>query len=595
MEFKNLVHKAEMSEYSLKAVEELAHMVGRTMGPGGLPQLIERKGQALNGDPLSPMITKDGVTVAQNISHPDAEIDLVIQTVKAIAAKTNKNAGDGTTTATVLGHSILKETLAALKKDASLNPQIVRLEIEKAIKRVKIDLKNQSKTVEGYEDIKNVATISANGEASIGDIIAKAFDEVGTEGVITIDEGSSPENTLEIVDGYQFGRGAQAQNRFFNDENNTKWEAEDVRVITYNGKLNAYQDLIPAFELLLKQNNNRGLPPLLVIADEFSQQVIQFLLMQRAEMGATICAVRSPSMTITRTNMLEDIAVIIGGERLGVGTRHVNVITEDDIGIAKRIIVTGTTTTIYDGYGADEEVIKRIDQLKAQKESAPSEYDRANISDRIAALSQGIAKIGVGGTTELEMKERYHRIEDALNAARSAVEGGIIPGGGAALYRIALDLEKKTKPSLRARVLSKLRLTQKLPKPNIGDIILSKALKAPMLKILENSGVTLKSIKKLELIKKNKVATYDALNHITVDAYKSGIIDPLNVTLSALENATSIATLLATCGGGIVIQRPIFNQVPVYSQVFAFVKKHRDNIILAAILYYVLSNITLII
>lgn len=564
LEFKTLIHKEEMSEHSLKAVEELAHMVGRTMGPGGLPQLIERKGQSLNGEPLAPMITKDGVTVAQNISHYRPELDLVIQTVKAIAAKTNRNAGDGTTTATVLGHAILKEALDVLKQHKSLNPQRVRLELEKSISDVKELLKKEARQIEGYEDIKNVATISANGETSIGEIIAQAFDEVGTEGVITIDEGSGPENTLEIVDGYQFGRGAQAQNRFFNDENNTKWEAENVSVLIYNGKLNAYQDLIPAFELLLKQNNNRALPPLLVIADEFSQQVIQFLLMQRAEMGATICAVRSPSMTTTRTNMMDDIAVILGGERLGVGTRHINNIKEDDIGLAKRIVVTGTTTTIYDGMGVEEGVIKRIEQLKVQRTTAPSEFDKANISDRIAALSQGIAKIGVGGQTELEMKERYHRIEDALNAARAAVDGGIIPGGGSTLFRISLILEEKQNPS-------------------IGDLILGRALKAPMLKILENAGVQLKDIEELNSIKYMNTATYDAMNHVTVDAFKSGIIDPLNVTLSALENAASIATLLATCGGGIVIQRPSIYEKPLYKQILSFVKKNKDRILAFAI------------
>ena len=880
MEFKNLIHKEDLENSTLEAIEELAHMVGRTLGPGGLPILIERKGVTLSGEPLSPMITKDGVTVAQNISVSDSSQDLVIQTVKAMAAKTNKNAGDGpqpltskvltprgfvemrdirvgmeicgtkgtfqtvlgvypkgdrevykvytsdgrvveccsehlwnmntaqgtnetkttlelskdflkidsngnkrfryfcpntpveflenkaempldpylvgillgdsslsvsgsvelslglkkkhiidklvfpkgiysnttlvesknsyriklqgetssgksmydilssigllervsktkfipksylysssesrrmllqglidtyghvntlglfefstvsselysdfleltrslaipthhykmeskqehnsysetaiiykvselkgykegtkivnieatgktvpmqcikvsnedhlyvtddymtthnTTTSTVLGHSILKAAVKAMNKNPKLNPQLVRLEIEKSILKVKELLKEQARQVEGYEDIKNVATISANGEDSIGEIIAQAFDEVGTEGVITIDEGSGPDNTLEIVDGYQFGRGAQAQNRFFNDENNTKWEAEDVNVLIYNGKLNAYQDLIPAFELLLKKNNMRALPPLLVIADEFSQQVVQFLLMQRAEMGATICAVRSPSMTTTRTNMMEDLAILLGGERLGLGTRHINNIKEDDIGIAKKIVVTGTTTTIYDGQGLEEDLIKRIDQLKVQRETAPSDFDKSNISDRIAALSQGIAKIGVGGQTELEMKERYHRIEDALNAARAAVTGGIIAGGGSTLFRIALQLEANNKEQ---------------KEPSIGDVILAEALKAPIERILENAGADVKAVLKNPVLL-NNLATYDALNHKFVHAFNTGVVDPLNVTLSALENAGSIATLLATCGGGITIKRPVIGPITFWNQ-----------------------------
>lgn len=568
MEFKNLINKKDMGEYSLRAVKELADMVGETLGPGGRTILLERKGMMLNGEPLTPMITKDGVTVAQNFSHPKAELDLVIQTVKAIAAKTNKSAGDGTTTATVLGYSILKATLDALEDNKSLNPQKVRASLEVSVKRVLKQLKINSRTVNTTEDIKDVATISANGERAIGEVISRAFDAVGTEGVITIDEGSGAESTIEIVEGYQFGRGAQAQTRFFNDENSTKWEAEEVRVLLFNGKLNAFQELIPAFELLLKENNNRGIPPLLIIADEFSQQVIQFLLMQRAEMGATICAVRSPSMTTTRTAMMEDMAVVLGGERLGVGTRDMSNITMDDIGIAKKIVVTGNSTTLYNGYGMEEDVIKRVDQLNAQKEVAPSEFDKVNIADRIAALAQGIARIGVGGTTELEMKERYHRIEDALNAARAAVEGGVIPGGGAALYRIALRLETK----IKVRKAAKMRVS-------IGDFILSTALKAPLLKILENSGVGLSDIKERRDFENNPVATYDALNHETVDAFKHGIVDPLNVTISALENAASIATLLATCGGGIVIQRPFFPEKPLYKHVFEFVQKHQNYVI----------------
>ena len=557
MEFKNLIHKEDIEDSTLEAISELAHMVGRTMGPGGLPILIERRGQTISGEPLAPMITKDGVTVAQNISVADSSQDLVIQTVKAIAAKTNKNAGDGTTTATVLGHAILKEALKALNQDKTLNPQKVRIEIEQSIKNVIEILKAQAKAVDGYEDIKNVASISANGEESIGEIIAEAFDEVGEEGVITIDEGSGPENTLEIVDGYQFGRGAQAQNRFFNDENNTKWEAENVRVLVFNGKLNAYQELIPAFELLLKQNNNQALPPLLIIADEFSQQVIQFLLIQRAEMGATICAVRSPSMTTTRTNMMDDIAVLLGGERLGYGTRSLSNINEDDIGLAKRVVVAGTTTTIYDGQGLEEDLIKRIDQLKVQKETAPSDFDKANIADRIAALAQGIAKIGVGGNTELEMKERYHRIEDALNAARAAVSGGVIPGGGVALYRVAKKLSRSSK---------------------IGDQILSVALQAPMNKILENAGADQTEVKKF-LVGTGEEVTFDALNHRIVNSYDAGIIDPLNVTISALENASSIATLLATCGGGITIMRPQTKFVSNFQELKEFLVTNKNNLL----------------
>jgi chaperonin GroEL len=230
---------------------------------------------------------------------------------------------------------------------------------------------------------------------------------------------------------------------------------------------------------------------------------------------------------------MEDLAIVLGGERLGTGTRTVSNIKEGDFGLAKRVVVTGTNATFYEGQGLEEDLFSRVEQLKAQKETAPSEYDKANISDRIAALAQGIAKIGVGGRTELEVKERYHRIEDALNAAKAAVEGGVIPGGGITLYRIAQELSKSE---------------------NVGDKILEKALKAPMIKILENSGKSFKQVLKSAIEKENIV--YDARNHEWVDAYEKGIIDPVNVTKSALINAASIATLLATCGGGIVIRRP---------------------------------------
>lgn len=545
MRTKQITHKDEMSDFISNGITKIASIVKRTLGPGGLPIMIERVGQALDGTLLGPLITKDGVTVAEECFDPDPNEDLVIQAVKAICKKTNRVAGDGTTTAIVLGEAILKEALSEIKTN-DLNPQLVRESIELASTRAISILEGYATPIKNdMSKIREVATISANGDSSIGDVIGQAFEKVGAEGVITVDEGHSVHTTIDVVEGFQIKRGAEAQDRFFNNADNTRFEAKNCCVVLFDGPIMNYNDLVPAFQVIAKRaeeeaaasNKPPAMPPIMFVANDFSQEAIQFLLIQKAQAGLSVCAVKSPHMTTVRTDMMNDMAVMLGGERLGNGNRTLKTVTFDDIGIVEKVVASKYTTTFYDGAGDEEEVFKRIDQLKLQKSAAENPYDAGVIADRIAALGQGIAKIGVGGTTDLEIKERYHRIEDALNAARAAISEGVIPGGGITLARVANELYADPGTA------------------TIGEKIISASLVAPFFQILENIGVEDK-MGTLNSIPSEGSLTYDAREKKVVDAMEVGIIDPLKVTKTALQNAVSIAALLSTCGGGIVYTRP---------------------------------------
>jgi chaperonin GroEL len=533
MSFKRITHKNEFSQKIKIGVNEISSIVARTLGPGGLPILLERQGVSHTGDPLTPLITKDGVTVASECSNPDPEIDLVIQTIKTICIKTNRVAGDGTTTAIVLGAAILKECLERLEKDSKLNPQIVKRSLEAASRNVLEQLKALAIPVKDPKMIEDVATISANGDAEIGSIIRQAFDAVGAEGVITVDEGYTPKTTLDIVEGFQIRRGAEAQDRFFNNSDRTKFEAENVRVLLFDGKLNSFNDILPALNAIAAENPTK-IPPIAIVAHEFSPEVIQFLLIQKVEHSLNFCAVKAPHTTTVRTSMLDDMAVMLDGYRFGNGNRDMSSAKSEQIGGCEKVVIDKYTATFYGGFGDESDVIARVEQLKAARKTAESPYDAALISDRIAALSQGIAKIGVGGSTDLEVKELYHRIEDALNAARAAVEEGIIPGGGVVLARIANKFASSEQ---------------------IGEQILANALIAPLLQIIQNIGEDAHEIL-FSLPHQLENMTYDAVNKQWVNALEMGIIDPVKVTRTALENAVSIASLLSTSGGGIVFNRP---------------------------------------
>lgn len=531
---KKIVSRDELRPVIETAMQEVAAIVKRTLGPGGNAILLQRVGEALDGTPLTPKITKDGVSVAEECASPDPIKDVIIQSVKAICKKTNNSAGDGTTTAIVLGEAILLETLKELQQFPELNPQIVKEELEREVAKVVKVLQRKAKKVRTPKVIRQVATISANGDTEIGNIIGSAFDHVGADGVVTVDEGHTNKLTLDIIEGYQFDRGAEARDRFFNAGNGTFFEAKNAAVVIYDDKLLNYTQLVAVLNTIAAVNEQgiptRQVPPIVIIANEFSNEVLQFLLIQKAELGLEFCAVKGPHTTTVRSGYYADIAALLGASVFGNGGRALSSLELDDVGQVGRIVIDKYKTTMYDGAGTEEDVLARVDQLKAQKQTAESQYDAGVLNDRIAALTHGIAKIGVGGATELEIKEKYDRIEDALNAARAAIAEGVIAGGGVTLFRIADRMNPEGLP---------------------GERILKRALQAPLKQILENIGQELTDDLKDKILL-NEKSTYDARNKQIVDAMKAGIIDPVKVTRTALENAVSIASLLSTAGGAVI-------------------------------------------
>lgn len=535
--YKKLLVKDDLQPKIIEGLTKIASMVKRTLGPGGLPIIIQRVGESLNGEPLGPKITKDGVSVANECGSKDPEEDLIIQAVKHICKKTNSVAGDGTTTAIVLGEAIVKETLKVLEEDKTLNPQLVKESLEIESKKIIQHLKEISIPVKDYVRIGQVATISANGDEEIGGIISEAFKNVGSEGVVTIDEGQTSHVTLDVVEGYQINRGAESRDRFFNNKEKTHFEAENAAIVIFDGKLYNYTDLITPINTIYGMNEEgrptKPLIPIVFIANEFSNEVLQFLLIQKAEAGLNFCCVKGPHTSHVRSGYYDDLAIMLGGTRLGNGNRNLSAFEEGDEGLVKKIVIDKYKTIFYEGQGTEEAILERVEQLKALKAQAESPYDAQVISDRIASLTGGVAKIGVGGSTEFEIKEKYDRIEDALNAARAAIQEGIVSGGGVTLYRISKSLDTEA---------------------SIGNKIFSKALQAPLFQILENIGVDHRHIDLKSLLSDNSL-TYDARNKRIVNALEAGIIDPVKVTRTALENAVSIASLLSTAGGGIIFTK----------------------------------------
>lgn len=556
---KQILTKDSFIPYILEGINLLDDIVNRTLGPGGLPILIERMGQNSVGDPLPPMITKDGVTVANACYHKDPRVDIVIQTVKAICQKTNQEVGDGTTSGIVLGRAILNLAFEELNKDSKLNPQLVRDSIERAAKRIIAALKEYSTPISDLKSVRDVAMISANGDEAVGNTIHKAFEFVGAEGVITVDEGYSANTTVDLVEGFQIRRGAEAGDRFFNSPDKSRFEAENVRVLLYDGTLNSFSQVMPFFAVLSKQaiaSKQKVAPPVLIVANDFGPEVIQFFLIQKQEAHVQICAVKSPHVNLVRTSMLDDMAILLNGSRLGNGGKNVESIELKDIGVAGKVVVDKYSTTFYDGAGSEQAVLDRVDQLKVLRANAESPYDAALVSDRIAALSGGVAKIGVGGLTDLEIKERYHRIEDALNAARAAIAEGVVPGGGITPIRLVNALNFRD--SLE-----------------VGERILYKAAHFPILRLLNNIGINV-SLQDVLFVSSDSKPLFDFLSSLEfeekvehtdtkytidartkklVNALEAGIVDPTKVLRIALENAVSVAALLSSCGGAIINTR----------------------------------------
>ncbi len=515
MAAKDIRYSDEARRAILRGVEQLAKAVKVTLGPSGRNVVIEKKFG-------SPTITKDGVTVAKEVELKDPFENIGAQLVKEVASKTSDVAGDGTTTATILAEAIFREGLKQIT--AGANPMEVKRGIDKAVEKVVEELKKMSKDVEGRKHISEVAAISANNDKEIGDKIAEAMDKVGKDGVITVEEAKGIETYVEVVEGMQFDRGYISP-YFVTNAEKMETVLEDPFILLYDKKISAIKDILPVLEKVAQHGK-----PILIIAEDLEGEALATLVVNKLRGTLQAAAVKAPGYGERRKAMLEDIAILTGGrvisEEAGMKLESAQL---SDLGKAKRVIITKDYTTIVEGAGKKEDIEARIKQIKAQIEETKSDYDREKLQERLAKLSGGVAVIYVGAATETEMKEKKARIEDALHATKAAVEEGIVPGGGVALLRASKSLEDM-----------ELNGDQK-----IGAEIVRKALYEPLRQIAENAGLEgsliVEEVKKLEGSKGLNAATGEF-----VDMVEAGIIDPTKVERAALQNASSIASLLLT-------------------------------------------------
>lgn len=498
----------------LKGVSMLTDAVKATLGPKGRNAILDKKYGA-------PTITKDGVTVAKEIELKDPWENMGAQLVREVASKTSDVAGDGTTTATVLAHAIYREGIKNVT--AGANPMDLKRGIEKAVDVVIEELKKLSKPVQDKKEIAQVGTISANSDASIGELIAEAMDKVGKDGVITVEEAKSMATTLDVVEGMQFDRGYISP-YFITDPERMECILEDVFILIHEKKISSMKDLLPILEQIAKMGK-----PLLILAEEVEGEALATLVVNKLRGTLQICAVKAPGFGERRKAMLDDIAVLTGGtmisEDLGIKLESIKI---SDLGSAKKINIDKENTTIVEGAGDPAKIQGRIKQIKTQIDETTSDYDREKLQERLAKLVGGVAVINVGAATETEMKEKKARVEDALNATRAAVEEGIVPGGGVAFLRCL--------PALRA---IKLEEDQQ-----IGVEIVKRALEEPIRQIVNNAGIEGSVV--VEKVKHSKEVNYgfDADKEEYVDMIKAGIIDPTKVTRYALQNAASVAALM---------------------------------------------------
>ena len=506
----------EARERMLRGVDILANAVKVTLGPKGRNVVIDKSFGA-------PRTTKDGVTVAKEIELEDKFENMGAQMVREVASKTNDIAGDGTTTATVLAQAIVRE--GAKNVAAGMNPMDLRRGIDLAVIAVVEDLKKRSKKIKSSEEVGQVGTISANGEKAIGDMIAKAMQKVGNEGVITVEEAKTAETELEVVEGMQFDRGYLSP-YFITNADKMLCELEDVYILLHEKKLSSLQAMLPILEAVVQSSK-----PLLIIAEDIEGEALATLVVNKLRGGLKVAAVKAPGFGDRRKAMLEDIATLSGGqvisEDLGIKLENVGL---DMLGRAKRVRIDKENTTIIDGSGKKADIAGRVAQIKAQIEDTTSDYDREKLQERLAKLAGGVAVIRVGGSTEVEVKERKDRVDDALNATRAAVEEGIVPGGGVALLRAKKALDA---------------VTSKNPDVQAGINIVSKALEAPIRQIVENAGVE-GSIVVGKLLEKSGNFGFDAQNEEYCDMVAAGIIDPTKVVRVALQDAASVASILIT-------------------------------------------------
>jgi chaperonin GroEL len=499
----------------LKGVNTLADAVKVTLGPKGRNVILEKSFGA-------PVITKDGVTVAKEIELDDKFENMGAQLVKEVASKTSDVAGDGTTTATVLAQAIYREGIKLVT--AGHNPMEIKRGVDKAVEAAVATLKEISKPIKDHKEIAQVGTISANADAAIGDILAKAMEKVGKEGVITVEEAKSMETTLETVEGMQFDRGYISP-YFVTDAERMEAVLEDGLILIHDKKISSMRDLLPVLEPVAKQGR-----PLLIIAEDIEGEALATLVVNKLRGTLNVSAVKAPGFGDRRKAMLEDIAVLTGGKVISeeIGFKLENA-TLDMLGRAKRIVIDKENTTIIDGAGSEVDIQGRVKQIRAQIDETKSDYDREKLQERLAKLVGGVAVVKVGAATETEMKEKKARVEDALHATRAAVEEGIVPGGGVALVRCIAALEK----------------LQLGGEQQFGVNIVKRALEEPLRQIANNAGQE-GSIVVNRILSETGSFGYDAQADQYGDMLAAGIIDPTKVTRSALQNAASVAGLMLT-------------------------------------------------
>jgi chaperonin GroEL len=523
MAAKDVFFASDARDRMLRGVNILANAVKVTLGPKGRNVILEKS----YGPPRS---TKDGVTVAKEIELSDKFENLGAQMIREVASKTNDKAGDGTTTATLLAQSIVIEGLKSVA--AGMNPMDLKRGVDKAVAKVVEEIKNTSKKVTTNSEIAQVGTISANGDTEVGEMIARAMEKVGNEGVITVEEAKTAETELDVVEGMQFDRGYLSP-YFITNVEKMEVELEEPLILLSEKKLGSLQPLLPLLEAVVQSAR-----PLLIIAEDVDGEALATLVVNKLRGGLRVAAVKAPGFGDRRKAMLEDIAILTGGqlvsEDLGIKLENV---TLDMLGSAKKVTITKDNTTIVDGSGDKSGIEGRITQLKAQIEDTTSDYDKEKLQERLAKLAGGVAVIRVGGATEVEVKEKKDRVDDALNATRAAVEEGIVPGGGVALLKASkiLDGFKGDNADQEA-----------------GVAIVRRALQAPIRQIAENAGVEGSIV--VSKVMENASATFgfNAQTEEFVDMVQAGVIDPAKVVRTALQHASSVAGILLTTEAAIV-------------------------------------------
>ncbi|MFB3430914.1 MAG: chaperonin GroEL [Phycisphaerales bacterium] len=524
MASKQIAFDVDARERILKGVQKLASAVKVTLGPSGRVVVLEKSFGA-------PTVTKDGVTVAKEIELEDPYENMGAQMVKEVSSNASKQAGDGTTTATIYAESIFAEGLKNITAGANANQ--VKQGIDKAISAIVDELKSMSKPIKGSKEIAQVGTCSANQDEAIGKIIADAMDKVGKDGVITVEEGKSLETEVELLEGMQFDKGYLSPH-FVTNTTNMEAVLEDAYVLIHEKKIASAKDLLPVLTKVAESGK-----ALLIVAEDIESEALATLVVNKLRGILKVAAVKAPGFGDKRKAMLEDIAILTGGqavmEELGIDLEKLEL---KDLGRAKKIVLTKENTTIVEGAGKSSDIKGRIEQLKAQIEATSSDYDREKLQERLAKLAGGVAQINVGAATEVEMKEKKARVEDALHACRAAVEEGILPGGGISVIRARKALDK-----IRKGATGDLR---------VGIDIVDRALTAPLKQIAKNCGLD-GSVIVHKVLESNDVNFgYNALTHEYGDLVKMGVIVPTKVERVALQNAASIAGLLLTTDAAIV-------------------------------------------